>query len=74
MENPELEIELIDVNHSGFNREVHQDNLLRGLAFQTKLNGSPFEYRAKEISSTGKVLEKNPIFTDYVFRSYFRTF
>ena len=58
MENQELEIRLIDVNHSGFNREIHQDNFLRGLVFQTTLNNQPFEYRAKEVSSTGKVLQK----------------
>lgn len=56
MENPELEIRLIDVNHSGYNREVHSENLLRGMTFQTSLNNVPFEYRAKEISSKGKVL------------------
>ena len=58
MENNELDIRLIDVNHSGFNREVHQENLLRGMAFQTIQNNVPFEYRAKEISSKGKVLKK----------------
>lgn len=52
----ELQINLISVNHSGFNREVHRDNVLRGLTFQTTINGQPFEYRAKECSSTGKVL------------------
>ena len=52
----ELQINLISVNHSGFNREKYRDNLLRGLTFQTTINGQPFEYRAKECSSTGKVL------------------
>ena len=51
----ELAINLIDVNHSGYNRETHQENLLRGLTFQVEINGQPFEYRAKEVSSTGKV-------------------
>ena len=51
----ELEIRLIDVNHSGYNREIHQENELRGLTFQVEINGQPFEYRAKQVSSTGKV-------------------
>ena len=55
-EDNELVINLIDVNHSGFNREIHQENLLRGLTFQVEINGIPYEYRAKEVSSTGKVL------------------
>ena len=50
----DLEINLIDVNHSGYNREVHQENKLRGLVFQVEINGQPFEYRAKEVSSKGK--------------------
>lgn len=52
----ELQINLVSVNHSGFNREIHRDNLLRGLTFQTLINGQPYEYRAKEVSSIGKVL------------------
>ena len=55
-EKMELQINLVSVNHSGFNREIHRDNLLRGLTFQTLINGQPYEYRAKEVSSIGKVL------------------
>ena len=52
----ELEINLISVNHTGYNREIHKDNISRGLTFQTLINGQPYEYRAKEVSSIGKVL------------------
>ena len=51
----EAEIKLIDINHSGFNREMHQENQLRGMTFQATINNVPYEYRAKEISSTGRV-------------------
>ena len=51
----EAEIKLIDISHSGFNREEHQENKLRGMAFQATTNNVPHEYRAKEISSTGRV-------------------
>ena len=67
----EAEIKLIDISHSGFNREEHQENKLRGMAFQATTNNVPHEYRAKEISSTGRVSSNLCFFTQIITRKSF---
>ena len=47
---------LVAINHTGYNREIHNNDKSKHLVFQVSLQGNrPVEYRIKEVSSNGKV-------------------
>lgn len=50
--------ELVAISHTGYNREIHDNDKSKHLLFNVKekRGEKPLEYRIKEVSSKGKVL------------------